>query len=539
MKLVLEEYLQSMKEKDELDFLLCDLLMLDGYIVNTRPQRGERQFGVDIAARKKDEIYLFVIKQKNIDRKSWDSSPDGVRASFNEIIDFYIPKNLVLNGKVKAIHVVLTTNGNVASTVIPNYNGFTSNHTDTMGISLKFDIWNITTLVNLCEKVAFNEVLFPSDIQSLLRKALYYIDEPDFRNTYFEKIVDYYMKRFEEFGNNDKKLKKVLTSFYTCIALINKWIRETKQYKKSIDLIEYSLISFWRYVCKTEKHENKDIVKYLKLLFDLYEKNNISFFDEVKQICDVDNGLRSINIIESRFITLEVASRISIFGIYLLEKKDENKKKVSEVYDVLIRLLDNNPSYRYPPYDDNIIELSFIYLFLKEMDIQRSKNFLWILFGGISENYRANKIIPSPSDDYEEVLSIYFRRIHSKYDASILFGTLLEWTCCAGMEDLFSEIECFIKSEFKEMICQTWQISKTEEIDFFSHGASFLIGTGLPFYLHDDLSEFRRILDSLDFNVDFNNFKSNRHSLSSILLINSRYFHFPVLPQFWRDGSKV
>ena len=63
MRLVLEEYLKTLREKDELDLLLCDLLLLEGYTVFNRPRTGERQYGVDILA-KKDERHFFLWSSK-------------------------------------------------------------------------------------------------------------------------------------------------------------------------------------------------------------------------------------------------------------------------------------------------------------------------------------------------------------------------------------------------------------------------------------------------------------------------------------------
>ncbi|WP_368571242.1 hypothetical protein [Acinetobacter haemolyticus] len=50
MKLILKEYLRSLKERNELDALLPDLLTEMGMIVTSLPQRGTRQNGVDIMA---------------------------------------------------------------------------------------------------------------------------------------------------------------------------------------------------------------------------------------------------------------------------------------------------------------------------------------------------------------------------------------------------------------------------------------------------------------------------------------------------------
>ncbi|AUW58187.1 hypothetical protein C1T17_08795 [Sphingobium sp. SCG-1] len=50
MKLVIREYLASLKERDELDAVLPDLLTELGFTVYSRPARGTRQYGVDVAA---------------------------------------------------------------------------------------------------------------------------------------------------------------------------------------------------------------------------------------------------------------------------------------------------------------------------------------------------------------------------------------------------------------------------------------------------------------------------------------------------------
>ena len=85
MKLVIAEFLRTLKERDELDRLLPDLLVEMGYVPLARPQTGNRQFGVDLAVRGKDprsgidELLLAVIKKGDIGRAEWDGGADGER----------------------------------------------------------------------------------------------------------------------------------------------------------------------------------------------------------------------------------------------------------------------------------------------------------------------------------------------------------------------------------------------------------------------------------------------------------------------------
>lgn len=71
MKLVFREYLTSLRERNELDVVLPDLLSELGYNVISRPSTGPRQFGVDVAAVSpmvdgEQKLYLFTIKQGDL-----------------------------------------------------------------------------------------------------------------------------------------------------------------------------------------------------------------------------------------------------------------------------------------------------------------------------------------------------------------------------------------------------------------------------------------------------------------------------------------
>lgn len=95
MKLLVRDYLASLKEREELDAILPDLLSELGFTVYSRPRRGTLQRGVDIAAVGNDDdgerkVFLFSVKQGDLTRQDWDGTPQGLRSSLNEIRDTYV-----------------------------------------------------------------------------------------------------------------------------------------------------------------------------------------------------------------------------------------------------------------------------------------------------------------------------------------------------------------------------------------------------------------------------------------------------------------
>jgi len=75
MKLIIREYLGSLRERSELDAILPDLLSQLGLNVYSRPGRGTRQNGVDVGAVGSlnggpEKVYLFSIKAGDLTRKN-------------------------------------------------------------------------------------------------------------------------------------------------------------------------------------------------------------------------------------------------------------------------------------------------------------------------------------------------------------------------------------------------------------------------------------------------------------------------------------
>ena len=148
MRLIIKDFLSQLKEKDELDFLLCDLLLQMGYTTKSKPQTGNRQYGVDIRADKRNEILLCVIKQGNLTRSNWDSDPNAVRPSINEIHDCYITQ-FSDEDKNKKLHIAVISNGIIEESVNTNWTGFVNSQTNWDGIEVIIDFWGIDKLTEL------------------------------------------------------------------------------------------------------------------------------------------------------------------------------------------------------------------------------------------------------------------------------------------------------------------------------------------------------------------------------------------------------
>src|SRR5450631_28160 len=96
MKLLIRAYLSLLKESQEFDAIIADLLLAMVIVPISRAQIGVRQAGVDIAAvgpasDGRRTLFLCVIKRGGITRSDWDGTgPQAVRPSLDEIQDSYL-----------------------------------------------------------------------------------------------------------------------------------------------------------------------------------------------------------------------------------------------------------------------------------------------------------------------------------------------------------------------------------------------------------------------------------------------------------------
>ena len=192
MKLIIKEYLASLKERDELDAILPDLLSQLGLNVYSRPARGTRQDGVDVGAVGSldggpEKVYLFSIKAGDLTRREWDGdAAQSLRPSLNEILDSYIPNRLPAEHRDKDISICITIGGNGLEQVRPLLTGYIAQNSKA---NISFEEWNGDKLAAYIQSEFLREDLLPEQARSLLRKSLAMLDEPEISYRHFAALI--------------------------------------------------------------------------------------------------------------------------------------------------------------------------------------------------------------------------------------------------------------------------------------------------------------------------------------------------------------
>lgn len=244
MKKMLKEYLASLKERDELDVILPDLLSQMGLNVFIMPSRGFKEYGVDVAAVGSingdvDKVYLFSVKEKNLTRSTWiGDSEQSLRWSLDEIQYSFIDSRIPLEHKTKPVVIGLCFGGHISTGIRQDVTGYIRKNTRE---NLSFEEWNGDKLAGLILEHMFTEALFPIGWQPLLHKSIALIDEPTESREYFSILLQFI---FDE----DKKLAatiKAINQVNLALWLIFSQHREQDNLEASYQFAEYSLLVTW------------------------------------------------------------------------------------------------------------------------------------------------------------------------------------------------------------------------------------------------------------------------------------------------------
>lgn len=561
MRLVLTEYLSSLRERDELDVVLPNLLSQMGLNVFSTPLQGGREYGVDVAAVGKIDtevkVYLFSIKAGDLDRKEWDSSVQSLRQSMNDIKDVYLRLRLPKEYADLPIVICPTFGGRMKTEVRDNYEGYVRNNSTSQ---ITFEEWNGEVIAEKIEKYLLDDSLFirnekEIDFRSLLRKSLSMIEEPEISFKYFNQIINLLCIDYDK----DEQVLTALRQLYLANGILFNWAKSDNNIKSALLASEKSLLFAWDMVKKYESDTNKvptQINSIFQKIMGLYASVLECFTAKLINSCKMQFGLSwLINAncdVDVNLKLYEVLGQLSLSGLwlnYLYDNfKDEQEKQAQlrEALElkllILKNIIQNNPLLFSPYSDDQTIDLMLCILFLMQVD-QDEKfilNYVSQMLDRIASLFISNGKYPTvfreyrdlyhhPKDDTKE----YFEEVTT---ASILYPFIQLVSSIFGWNDIYSDLAAAKAGILKKCTFQTWFPDDFSEKYYFNnndaHGKVFIHTSSNSEEIA--ITEYKRLLEEeINSNKYFEELSAIKGGLYLLILTASRHYRVPIPPQFF------
>lgn len=551
MKFVLKEYLELLKEDGELDSLITDLLFSMNIIPISKPQRG-RQFGVDISAIGTDndgvkKVFLFAVKQGNITRNIWDSNPNSIRQTLNEILDVYIPKVLTKNQKALPQKIIVATNGVLEQTVQLNWNSYLDENSQPNKI--EFDFWGIDKIASQTDEYLLPEQIFPNDLKILLRKTLAFIDLADYDCNHYYSLLE---KLFESKTNKKKEVLKVLRIVRVCFSVIHKWSKDAQNLKQSIVASERTLLLTWNWMRENDLLKNNYVLDEFYNIHSLKITIGREYFLKIREHLYVKHSLfkysrnqleYSLTIWEQMGILSSIAlTEIAEGQMHLVtDNKDYTNICFSNANEYVIGLkylIANNPPTKYPEYDEHLIEISLTLILLyKAKEFEFAKNWIGNLITGFNDCYKLKRFIPLFRTDYEELANIHLGNSISEPHSSMLLPLLAEWAVILNEPGLYDLVKKMISENYPEIDLQIWFPESTSEDFLYTTNMSRKSGHAkCSIELYDDVEKYKKeMLEEKTLFCEEKEFSIFSQYFYYLGYLSSRHYRSNLLPLFWRE----
>lgn len=563
MNLIIAEYLRTLKERDELDRLLPDLLTEMGYEIIARPQTGNRQAGVDLPARGKnmedgqDELLLFVIKKGDIGRPEWDGNPQAVRPSINEILDIYLKSHVEPQDEKCVKRIIVATNGDLKQTVLANWTGFISDN----AVKAKIEFWGIDKLADLVNKYLLSEHIFQDEDRKLLRRALALSADNDYDqrdlNLLFRRTLGLlHDGKLEENPKTGKGLLKALQIVNLSVHIFASWAINDGNARQAILAMERALVWTWhRLLLSDEPTREAAMHGAFGLIYLGYLNTSQQYVERLQAHCYVEDGLSgySSNGCEFSVVAFEmigILATICIAQLFPGSKDSEINKirlnNISIVVEALKEMIKNNGICNSPCLDRHSQDITLaMFLFSITGNHETAKDWIRKLVINIDYAYKGMRFIPICTDSFDDLADesgwasgkTDKRLMQTSWTLPVLAG----WCAILGMEEEYKVLARGSKESYPEVCMQLWHPDSNLYQHLYFRQAQYDSGLSeAPIILPEQLSEWREnikiILDSDQAEI----FKESIAAQKGFLILDllaCRHFSTPVAPYLWYQRS--
>ncbi|MFQ2604692.1 hypothetical protein ACK30G_17695 [Aeromonas caviae] len=559
MKLVVLHYLRSLRERDELDAILPDLLAESGFEVLTRPRRGTRQAGVDVAAvgPNRDSggdrsLFLFTIKSGDLTREHWDTGQQAVRPSLNEILDDYIPNRIPPHLASLPVVICVCMGGEMREDVRAQWSGFCRKNET---VNIHFAEWNGDRLADLILSGMLRAELIESQNRGLFQKALAMLDQPDVAYRYFSHLLNAIFTKPKDQAECTRQLRKA----YLCLWILFVWARDADNLEAAYRASELVLLRSWPHCDSTHLRKGQtqqerlvhfdQVVQLHIIIARLLLVDKIGLFADKRFALSM--AVNSRNAVDINLTLFEMLGRLSLHGLWLdvlSVGQDEAfaramHEESDKVLNITIGMINANPTLATPVRDDFAIELA---LFMRLADVRGRLSNVANYIRGMSDllcnGLMSRQHYPTPMTDYRDVISHPRERSDTYFEentrAGILYTFVLAWLVMIGDKERAEQLRSTLLEHAPHMTHQTWvPDGQTDKIFWDGNREHGLSVPGLPLDKSIE-AVFELINRVMKAHPLHERVSAVKMGLTPIFLMACRHYRMPVPPHIWRDHKR-
>ncbi|MCJ0826551.1 hypothetical protein MQC88_11415 [Luteimonas sp. 50] len=553
MKALVRDYLASLRERDELDAVLPELLGELGFHVFSRPGRGTHQLGVDVAAigkgdDGKDAVFLFSVKPGNLTRQDWmNDTPQALKYSLEEALQVYVRNRLPVQYRKLNVVICIVIGGEVHEHMREHLRAFIEQHESDR---ISFQEWDGDHLAELVLRGLLREEILPAELRSSFRKAIAMLDAPEVSIQHFTHLV----RSLLGMDKSQKARLRVARQLNICTWILYVWARSIDNIETPYRASELTLLCTWELVRRSINSKgapDKSLDGVLRHTIELHLNIARAFVDKITPHVNVMHGVsaatESRSALDVNLALFEVLGRIGLWGLWMhwlhsnaAEGADVYRGNIDNAVATGIKLIRNNPALLLPATDQQTTDIAlFLQLWLAEsMDLAPVREWLGEMTGRLNYTVRTRGRYPSCSTDYAELDNHQSNRQDDEYFNEATAGSTLipltaAWLHALGETEAFDALAKLVKEKLDHCTLQLWFPDESSEPALYiggeQHGRAL---TGLSL-VHGGEALLTTIAEACNRTDSFQKLSPMNFGFWPIILVACHYYRLPIPPNLW------
>lgn len=559
-KIFVREYLESLREKAELDLIFGYLLESMGFqIVSFAKETvGVPQFGRDVVAIGPDQDgkihkWSFELKghaDKDIDATTF-SKKDGINESLLESLNAPFQNNGIPDFNSLPTKFVIVHNGIVKPNFKPVFDGFVKKN---FKRNKKFEDWDIHRLTDLFYENLFGEYLFTDNINlRLFKRILVFLAVPEYNFEDLRILLDRIIQQYAD-AKGDRARDKFLATLNLLAMLIWHYGKENNNLHPSKTALNIIVLRFCHFLLKEKlTNDSRFFDSFYKLLLTHHSLMN-EYFDKTLKYVDTKDGFFSRG-----HITFEpLGQRLFSYDylddlLYFLRlSNDLNPKTFKDLKrfegqkQLLLNLVNQNyDAFTNLIHDRQIIPIIHLVRFFfsfgqfSQADYDFFVNFFQKCLENMVIRRRVKGVWPHAGVSLEPLIEFEASGVKpSRYldSSSIMVTVLIELIAIFNAEPIYNQIRRALADEVN---LQTPYPNISEmpefEVEFFSGNIDDKYYVKAGIVLPESFGEFRRII--LSEPVQEFQFVMDNLGISALRVLAESFFKNDPFPRDWRNVS--
>lgn len=507
---IIKQYVSSLKEDDELDFIFPMLLERMGYRILSTPRqsKGMSQYGRDVIAVKKlkgvPTLYLFELKgfaAKDITDRTLnekDGLIESLRASkYTVYEDASIP-----DLKDYPRMYVFVHNGMVDANAQPTLNGFIKNEFP----EGNFERWDLAKLTSLFSTYLFDETLLADDESyRLFKKCLVLLDAEENDMTDMVRLVDLQIAKMDA---AKKENRRQMLNFFATLRLIVSMVYFYAQESDNLYPAKYCadtvVLKAWAWILKGNKEKKTSVVR---LFNGLVMQQMLIYEEYVNKILQFANFRKSLysfqtSLTEKVFYPLRCYDFLGdlIYFYLLTEAYGADLKKVGQIRMAALKAtIRNNSACTMPLLDTHSIPILMVFRYMafrerQQDDVDCLGKFVVDTVVNLTLRYREKKMWPEMSGNRMALAkSLVTKAEDYSCESSLLILNLFEIIAHMGISELYSTFKKVVEESGVNLQVAYPEINEYDiEQCLFEHRLNKELSVETNIKLPETLEKFRK-----------------------------------------------